>query len=78
MHTRTGINYKLSLPSDSLEKGRNHFASEKNVALSFSVSLKNYWQDPKPCFGDIALVFQSLRGTDPQILLRGDFADAEV
>ena len=31
-----------------------------------------------PCFGHIALVFQSLRGTDPRILLRRDFADVEV
>ena len=40
---RTGINYKLSLSlsSDSLAEapGRTHFAGEKNVALSFALSL---------------------------------------
>ena len=28
-----------------------------------------------PCFGHIAVVFQSLHGTIPQISQRGDFAD---
>ena len=44
MHTRPGINYKLSLYLLWLSWwgiGRNHIASEKNVALSFSLSLKN-------------------------------------
>ena len=30
-----------------------------------------------PCFGHSAVVVQSLRGTDPRILERGDFADEE-
>ena len=31
-----------------------------------------------PCFGRIAVVFQSLHGTGPQISQRGDFADEDV
>ena len=34
-------------------------------------------QDSIPCFGDIAVVFQSLLGTVPQISQRRDFADED-
>ena len=49
---------------------------ECSPVLLFELAKKN-WQDPKPCFGHIAGVVQSLRGTDPRILERRHFADEE-
>ena len=36
-----------------------------------------FWQGSMPCFGRIAVIFQSLHGTCPQIPQRRDFADEE-
>ena len=53
-------------------------ARKQNAALSFSLSLYTFfWQGSMLCFGHIAAVVQSLRGTCPQISQRGDFADEE-
>ena len=44
----------------------------------FLWACKCFGQDSKPRFGHIAVVFQSLHGTCPQISQRGDFADEEL
>ena len=53
------------------------FVDTAGSTHSVSFSLTLCWQDSKACYGHIALVFQSSRGTDPRILQRGDFADVQ-
>ena len=49
------------------------------ASLVFFFELANvFWQDSTPCFGHIAAVVQSLRGTCLQISPRRDFADDEL
>ena len=73
MHTRSGINHKLSFLQPSCwgtwENPLLCKREECSLVVRFElVNSKHVWQDPKPRFGHIALVFQCLRGTEPRIL----------